>query len=42
MMEKVVETSTGIMKTTTSFERHMENKELRSKRESIQFEVQLD
>jgi hypothetical protein len=42
MMEKVVETLASIMKTTTCFERHMENKELHSKRESIQFEVQLD
>jgi hypothetical protein len=42
MMEKVVETTNGIMKTTTCFERHMENKELCNKRESIQFEVQLD
>jgi hypothetical protein len=42
MMKKVVETTVGIMKTTTCFERHMENKELRSKRESNQFEVRLD
>jgi hypothetical protein len=42
MMEKDGETTAGIMKTTTCFERHMENKELHNKRESIQFEVQLD
>jgi hypothetical protein len=42
MMKKVVETSTGMMKTTTFFEIHMENKDLRSKRESKQFEVRLD
>jgi hypothetical protein len=42
MMEKDVETIAGIMKTTTCFERNMENKELRNKRESNQFEVYLD
>jgi hypothetical protein len=34
MMEKDKETPTGIMKTTTFFERHMESKELYNKRES--------
>jgi hypothetical protein len=34
MMKKDGEATAGIMKTTTCFERHMENKELHSKRES--------
>jgi hypothetical protein len=42
MMKKDGEVATGIMKTTTCFEGHMENKELHSKREPIQFEFQLD
>ena len=42
MMNKDGDVTAGIMETTTCFEGHMENKELRSKRESNQFEVQLD
>jgi hypothetical protein len=38
MMKKDGEEEAGIMKTTTCVEGHMENKELCSKRESIQFE----
>jgi hypothetical protein len=38
MMKKGGEATTGIMKKTTCFEGHMENKELRNKRELIQFE----
>jgi hypothetical protein len=34
MMEKDGETTDGIMKTTTCFERHMENKEFHNKREA--------
>jgi hypothetical protein len=42
MMKKGGEATTGIKKTTTCLERHMANKELHIKRESIQFEFQLD
>jgi hypothetical protein len=34
MMNKDGEEGVGIMKTTTCFERHMENREMRSRRES--------
>ena len=41
-MNKDGEAAVGIMKTTTYFEGHMENKELHNKNESSQFEDWLD
>jgi hypothetical protein len=42
MIEKIVETTAGIMRMIHVTKRHMENKELRNKGEPNQFEVWLD